>query len=121
LNMSTPNLHSLPDEETAGGVCFVGEQDGLAEGELKRELADLFRAGIGVRKAYLARIIYQGQTVQHAALCLRADLALQSSIVMGVGDIFHRLFSRNSAMDIVFVDDAQEECLTKICRPFFTG
>jgi hypothetical protein len=57
--MSTPNLHSLPDEETAGGICFVGEQDGFAEGELKRKLADLFRAGIGVRKAYLVRVIYK--------------------------------------------------------------
>lgn len=122
--MSTSNFNQLSDrlsdEEAADGICFVSEQDGLPERELKRELAGLFSGEIGVRRAYLARIVYQGRTVQRVALCIRAGAGMESDIATSVGKIFTRLFSRDVSMDIVFMNKLSEDRLAAVCEPFFS-
>ena len=99
-------------------VRFICEQDGASEQELKRKLTDFFQNRETVTKAYLAAVEYGTSTIT-VALCLRVLANPDTSLVESIGDLFASIFSPNEHLDILFLDDAQERQLTRVCRAFY--
>ncbi|HEY2882413.1 MAG TPA: enhanced serine sensitivity protein SseB C-terminal domain-containing protein [Pirellulales bacterium] len=107
-----------PEQWTAPVIRFVGEQDGVAERKLKEEFSALFEQNASVRKAYLARVIYEDGSNQHVALCLAAPT--DNQLNRAIGKIFGQMFNTKQHLDIFFLRDVNQESeLSCVCRPFF--
>src|SRR5262245_35459932 len=105
-----------PETRTEGKIRFLCEQDGEPERALKERLVPELVSS-GVQRAYLARVEYEPPTGYEVALCLRApeDRALVARLVEPFGE----LFGRDVHLDILFLSDAQESELARVCAPFF--
>ena len=105
-----------PEIRTETQIRFVCEQDGVPERELKALLAPEL-VSRNVERAYLARIEYQDPSAYEVALCVRGveDLGL----VQAVADHFAKLFGRTVHLDTLFLSDAQEQELARVCNPFY--
>ena len=100
-------------------VHFLGEQDGIPEGELKDSFAQLFRESSSIKKAYLARVAYRDQTNVNVALCLLCTASFDKKLYSKIIKIFSSMFGPDEHLDIIFLKDSQESELTKVCLPFF--
>jgi hypothetical protein len=100
-------------------LCFLGEQDGLPERELKCCLIEFFQRDLSIVTAYLAQLAYGDQSPMTVTLCLRTQFGFDPGIAEKVGRIFASMFGEQEHMDIIFLDDQQECELSKVCSPFF--
>ena len=114
-----PQFGKRSEQFSAPEIIFWGEQDGPPERELKSHLAELFGAEQAVTKAYLARVTYSGSSTESVALCLRPGAAPSKRVIGRVGEVFSSMFGRHEHLDIMFLTDAQEAQLAKVCKPFF--
>jgi hypothetical protein len=103
----------------APSLEFLGEQDGPPERLLKRQLTQHLVRHRSVKRTYLARLRIQGQI--GVALCICNETGADPALVNEVGKVFASIFGAHEHLDIVFVDDAQEASLEKVCRPFFSS
>ena len=101
-------------------IRFLGEQDGIPERDLKKQLVDLFRRDQSIAKAYLARISYGGDSLA-VALCLCSRSDADHGLAEKVGRVFASMFGGDQYLDIVFLTEAQESELIAVCRPFFAA
>src|SRR5580704_7536699 len=115
-----------PQQIRARRLKFVGEQDGPPERTLKARLIELFEQKGGVRRAYLARITFEGTDAHSVALCLYAGSAArilvekaERDLVEKIGGIFASIFVRQEHIDIMFANKTQVAELDQCCRPFF--
>ena len=112
------NLSSKrPQEVQVPGVQFIGEQDGPPEQLLKKELSEQFQKDKDVIRAYLAKIKIGEQA--GVSLCLRNHLGPNQGLAQKIGSIFGMIFNASEHLDIMFLTDAQESDLIKVCSPFF--
>lgn len=111
--------HPELEQIHAPKICFLSEQDGLAERELKGRLAELFQRDQSITTAYLARLRYGDQSPVTVALCVRAQFGFDHAVAENAGRIFASMFGVHEHMDIVFLEDNQECELSKVCSPFF--
>ena len=96
-------------------IRFLQEQDGPNEQQLKAALmADL--VAYGASRAYLARVQYRGSTTPDVALCVAGPHS--SGLLRSVDACFGKLAGRDAHLDIVFLTEAQETDLQKVCNPF---
>lgn len=107
-------------ERREGRIEFLGEQSGAVEDTLKRELILECATRPDIRRAYLARVGFQPNDTPSVALCVVSSRPDDKSLVMRVGEIFRRLFSRDAGLDIVFLTTEQEKDLAAVCRPFYS-
>jgi len=107
-----------PEEFQVPQVRFLGEQDGPPERELKSRLAQFFQSDQSVTTAYLARVVYAGESFA-IALCLRAQLGPDRGFAEKVGKIFASMFGGHEHLDIIFLSKMQEAELAIVCKPFF--
>ena len=114
----TSDAASDSEDHVVRAVQFLGEQDGVPEREFKDRVSEVLAASQVVDRGYLAVLAYGPQSGPVVALCLRAE-APSESIVREVGSVFASLFGRDQHLDILFVDEAQEQGLSQVCRPFF--
>lgn len=97
------------------GVRFLQEQDGGNERRLKAALvADLLAHGAS--RAYLARVPYRDSTSPDVALCVAGPHSTE--LLKHVDACFGRLAGRDAHLDILFLTEAQEKDLRKVCNPF---
>lgn len=115
-----------PEQFRAKRLKFIGEQDGPPERTLKARLIELFEREGGVRRAYLARITFEGTDAHSVALCLYAGSAerilmekAERDLVEKIGGIFASIFVRQEHIDIMFANNTQVAELDQCCRPFF--
>ena len=115
-----------PQQIRARRLKFVGEQDGPPERTLKARLIELFEREGGVRRAYLARITFEGTDAHSVALCLYAGSAErvlvekeERDLAEKIGQIFASIFAGREHMDIMFANKMQVAELDQCCRPFF--
>jgi hypothetical protein len=106
-----------PEQRHVRDPKFVGEQDGPTELILKQKLTETFAREPAVQRAYLARMS-DGQNVT-VVLALRAQPGFEQTLVQQIGSIFASIFNAKEHLDIVFVTNADELELKKVCRPFF--
>jgi hypothetical protein len=110
-----------PQTVRVGGVLLRGEQDGVPERDLKRELTALFQSRSDVESAYLAVVSYEGGSAHGKALCITGviERADRPEIAKAVSKIFAGMFGAHEHLDIVFPTDAQKGQLVQVCQPFF--
>ncbi len=102
-------------------VAFLGEQSGPVEDTFKRDLILEFATRPDIRRAYLARVAFQDETEPAVALCILSKRPDDQSVVTRVGDIAKRRFSNDAPIDILFLAEAQDADLARVCRPFYSG
>lgn len=102
-----------------GKVDFLGEQSGSVEDTLKRELILEFATRPDIVRAYLATVSFPPQTESSAALCVVSRRPDDRSLVLRVGEIFRRRFSKEAALDILFLTAEQEAEIARLCPPFY--
>lgn len=107
-------------ERREGRVEFLGEQSGLVEDTLKRELLLEFATRPDIRRAYLARVGFQPQSEQSVALCIVSTRPEDRSLVLRVGEIFRRRFANDIPMDVLFLTGEQDAELAQVCSPFYS-
>jgi hypothetical protein len=83
------------------GVLFRGEQDGVPERDLKRELTALFQSRSDVESAYLAVVSYQGGSGHGIALCITGVIepAGRPEIAKVVSKIFAGMFGAHEHLE----------------------
>ena len=97
-------------------IRFIGEQDGAPERGLKTLLVPELVSSNAVR-AYLARVQYENASTYEVALCVRG--AEDPRLVQAVADHFAKLFRRDTYLDTLFLTEAQEKDLGRVCKPFY--
>src|SRR5258706_2136678 len=107
--MSSSEQFPIPQIE------FLGEQDGMVERQLKDELTALLRCDPTVDRAYLARVRYNGKA-NGVVLGLLTDGDDESeALVKQVGAAFASIFNAKAHLDIIFLTDAQDADIRKVC------
>jgi hypothetical protein len=105
-----------PEVRTQRKIRFLCEQDGDPERELKALLAPKL-APSDVKRAYLARVEYDDPSAYEVALCVRG--VEDPSLVRTVASQFAAVFGADKHLDIIFLTDAQEEELARVCGSFY--
>ena len=107
------------DEFSRPDIAFVGEQDGAAERRLKEALAVVLGLDPSVRRAYLARVLYDG-TISGMMLALLTDDEQDSEkLVAQAGRTFAALFNAKASLEVIFLDGKKDVEIRKVCAPFF--
>jgi len=109
----------MTEELNVGDASFLGAQDGVPERDLMKALTPVLTKHPDVERAYLARVMYTGLETESVALCLVA--AVNDAVVEEVSQVFASMFNPESALDMIFVNRAQEQSLAKVCTPFYTA
>lgn len=101
-------------------IDFIREQDGEVERELETNLLNCFVEERNVAAAYLALVRYEDGT-ESVALCLRirSDTEPQTELIAKIEKTFAAMFSKREHLDVCFVNDRQEEDLSKVCKSFY--
>jgi len=86
---------------------------------LKAEQCRLFGSGRNVERAYLARVEYGDRSPYEVALCVRGPE--DPELARLVGEKFAEHFARSTHLDILFLDEAREEEVKRICPPFYVA
>jgi hypothetical protein len=108
-------------ERRAGKVEFLGEQSGLVEESLKRDLIFEFATRPAIQRAYLARVAFPPADMPSVALCIVSTQAENGALISRIGDIVRRRFAKDDALDVVFLSAEQELDLQRACRPFYSN
>ena len=108
-------IHSLSHSD----ITFLGEQDGPAEQRLKEALAVLLDLGASVTRAYLARVVYHGNTSGVMLGLLTEDDRDCDKLAGQIGKTVAALFKTNADLDIVFLSDERDAEIRKACPPFY--
>lgn len=104
---------------TAPRIQFLHEQDGPRERELKSKLSEFFAQRHEILRAYLARVVYEDPSALEVALCLEYSGADEPGTVRDLDQLFARLVPANVHLDVLFLTDALEAELLKVCNPFY--
>ena len=118
FNSPIENLRQ-PENFVANDLLFIGEQDGISELELKRQLIDYFLEQKLCCRAYLARIKYNNQEEICVALCLKLKWKEKPYFKSDIGIIFSELFKQDQHLDVLVINAEQDDQLSKVCNPFF--
>ncbi len=100
-------------------VEFLGEQDGEAERALKSALIAAFRSHPRIQRAYLARVGFSPRSQPVVALCLFPPASESRDVVDDVQNTFACLFADGVELDILFLSQAEDEDLRRVCPTFF--
>lgn len=103
-----------------GRVEFRGEQSGAVEDTLKRDLIFEFATRPDIRRAYLARVVFEPEG-EATALCILSNRPDDQSVVTRVGEIVKRRFTNDTPLDVLFITAEQEADLARVCRPFYSS
>jgi len=106
-----------PQEIRISEVQFFGEQDGVPERLLKDRLTEFFHRDKSVNRAYLARTRLEGHA--SVALCVTTQFGADRGLAEKIGAIFGMIFNAHEHLDIIFLSEAQESQLRRVCSTFF--
>src|SRR6185437_12585718 len=82
---------------------FLGEQSGTVEDTFKRQLILEFATRPDIRRAYLSKAKFESQTEPSVVLGIVSSRPDDQALVMRVGEIFRRQFSKDALLDILFL------------------
>lgn len=116
----TERTHGTQEQVQVAKVQFLGEQDGIPERELKRQLSQLFTERGDIKRAYLARVQYDGAT-DGVALCLLMNADCLEEVAGSVQEIFAEMFGSQEHLDILSLDQSLDADVSRSCVVFFDG
>lgn len=100
-------------------VEFLGEQDGVAERNIKSQWASLFEGQSGVARAYLAKVRYPCSGQVAVALCLVPSSRKVRHVAQEANGLFARMFKSGESLDTIVLTAEQEPQLRSVCDPFW--
>lgn len=106
-----------PSRLQSPSLRFLEEKRGASELVLKERLVGVFAECPEVERAYLALVVHGRQA--GVALCIRGSHGASQVTVDRIADVFARIFDTREYLDVIFLDEAQEATLRRVCRPFF--
>jgi len=104
-----------------GPVQFLGGETGSVEDMVKRDLILEFATRPDIRRAYLTRVAFPPQTDSALAVCILSRRPDDQAVVARVGDILRRRYSKDTALEILFLTPEQDAEIAGVSRPFFSG
>ena len=110
---------SVPVARNEPRVEFLGEQDGVAERELKALLLEALKLFPSVRHAYLARVGFQPAGTPSVAICLAADRP-NPQVVREISAQFKSVFAKDTFVDIIFLSGEQQSDVARVCSAFYS-
>jgi hypothetical protein len=116
-NESAPRTEELQQE----GVEFLADKIGDSESKLQRSLEPVLRAHKNIQKAYLVLVRYPGIKEPSVALCLKSASGDDPMVVSEASKVLASILNNQAALDIIFVDEANEPEILKVAKPFYTG
>jgi hypothetical protein len=102
-------------------VRFLSEQDGPVERDLKARWLPILSASPQVRRAFLLRASYEGQSGEHVVLALCCSGGSDSELLEALRVPYAAIFHRDCPLDIAFASPTQESQIEKVCPPFYTA
>jgi len=102
-------------------VTYLGEQDGPVEGTVKARWLPILSTRPEIRRAFLVRASYEGQSDVHVVLALCSTSAPDRRLIDDLRAPYAAIFSRDCALDMVFLKPAEESDIEKVCRPFYAA
>jgi hypothetical protein len=102
-------------------VTFLGEQEGPVERTVKAQWMPILSAHAEVRRAFLVRAAYEGQSDAQVILALCSASGANSKLVEALRVPYSAIFSRNCPLDMAFVTASQESEIERVCAPFYTA
>jgi hypothetical protein len=102
-------------------MTFLGEQDGPVERTLKTSWLPILSARPEIRRAFLVRTAYEGPNDIHVVLALCSNNLADRTLVEELRVPFAAIFSRDTPLDMLFIDPVQESEIEKVCRPFYAA
>ena len=110
----------LPEIITPAGVVFLGAQDEATDEEYKRRMSRLFaQLPKIVRRAYLVRLAYDDSPAVTVVLCTRYMQNIERELTQGFRHMFGEIHRRGDSYDTMIIDEAQEQALNQVCKPFY--
>jgi hypothetical protein len=101
------------------GVQFVGEQDGPVEQDIEARWKPILSRHSEVRSAYLALGTYDQSQSYQPVLCIRSSRADDARLVDELAAPFKEVFSRDCALDIMFLSAEKEVEVRNVCPAFY--
>lgn len=98
-------------------LVFGAPANDAAEQRLQAALMPLLQQHREVKRAYLARVNYQG-AAGGLILGLETSEADNEELVAAIGRVFAAQFDGSRHLDIIFLSDAQIAGIAKVCSPF---
>jgi hypothetical protein len=110
----------LPEFIRPEQVTFVGEHTGPAE----KKLTDVLRRFFAHRptfflRAHLARISFGEPSACSVVLCIRHADNIEENLHRGFKRMFSEVIRTGRSFDLMFLGEAQERELRKVCQPFY--
>jgi hypothetical protein len=110
----------LSEVITPASVVFLSEQNGPADEEFKRRMAHLFSQSPSVvQRAYLARLTYDGSPEPTVVLCMRHVETIEHELLRGFRHMSGEIHRKGDFYDTMILDEAQEQALKQVCKPFY--
>jgi len=100
-------------------IRFLGEQDGPIEQEIKARWKKILISFPQALRVYLAIVSFGGAQHPQVALCVRSEMGDNARLVEALAEPFRQMFNAATPLDIMFLDEAQEVEVKKVCRAFY--
>jgi hypothetical protein len=100
-------------------IRFLGEQDGPPEQEIKTRWQPILATFPDVLRAYLAIASMDQSQNYQVVLCIRSKMGDDPRLVDSLAQPFREMFNTATPLDIMFLNEAQEADVKKVCRAFY--
>ncbi len=112
-----PQAHKVPR------VRFLCEQKGPSEALLTAKLCREFASSKLALRAYLVRAAYGPEpATPNVVLAIRTKSGGEEPILLPVvNSAFASLFGSHEHLDILFVREASERAIERVCAPFYSA
>jgi hypothetical protein len=119
--LKTKSQRKLVTQVKVPRITFVGEQDGPVERTLKGRWLPILSANTAIRRAFLARAVYEGQNGVHVVLALCSKGGDDLELVEALRVPYAAIFGGDCPLDMAFVSATQESEIERVCPPFYTA
>ena len=106
-------------ELNAGGIHFIGQQDGDIEREFLAKISNVLENASAALSAYLCRVHYGNPNDINVALCIASSKGESRALIESLSAIFREMFGSQEHLDMLFLNEEQEQQIRSVCSPFY--
>lgn len=100
-------------------IQFLGEQDGKSEQEIKAYWKPILASFPDILRAYLAIVSFDHSQSYQVSLCIRSRTGDDLRLVDALAQPFREMFNAATPLDIMFLNEAEDAEVQKVCRAFY--
>jgi hypothetical protein len=99
---------------------FLGEESGPDYDQFKATMGQLLGEMRNiVKRAYLARLTYDGSPAVSVVVCWRQVEKIEDAMRSRYPHMFGAILRRGDFYDFMIIDEELEQQLSKVCKPFY--